>query len=92
MVPQALAMFFAVRANNTVLDWDSEPACTGIKRLSDVCRHGSTTRAVGTRLDAKIVNTFLVLMQGLQSCSQDLHVAVSNYEVGCQQTCHETRA
>ena len=33
-----------------------------------------------------------LLMQGLQGCTQDLHIAVSNYEVDCQQTFHEPHA
>lgn len=37
-----------------------------------------------------LTQSSMLLMQGLQGCTQDLQVAVSNYEVGCQQTFHET--
>ena len=51
---------------------------------------GKPAHAVGTRLSHGSSKSIMLLVQGLQGRRQDIHVAVSNYEVCGQQTCFET--
>jgi hypothetical protein len=76
MVPQALAMLFAVRPDDTVLAQHSRAACISIYWRSEVYNRWESRES--SRYQAL---THMLLMQGLQGHTQDFRVAVSNYEV-----------
>ena len=79
VLPQALAMLFTVRAVKAA----AQIPCT----LSDLghvrCSNVSTQCTPDVTISRYQRST--VLLQGLQGSSQDLHIAVSNCEVGGEQ-------